>query len=347
MNMKRIISLFVLSTVLLIPVFAQTLPQVAAVVNLIRSEPIPVAQLRTEVEALERANGRSLTAGERREVLDVMINEKLVMQAAERDRITVSDNEVNQQLQEFRNQVAQEIGRQPTDAEFAQVIRNSYNVEMPAFREQVRKQLIINKYMMAKRQSDLQNIRAPTDAEIVNHFSLTRTQYVRPDTVRITMIQVPFTDTASKTRARTVADRLVREIGNNAGRFDEAMLRGQSPGADYRASDAGYIFRNLETQQAAGAAFMTAAFSLRQGEVSGLLETPSFFCIIKVTESYAQKNLELDDIILGYGVTVREYIRAGLTQQIQQEVLTRVTEELVTELRRGNPFTIYENNLNW
>jgi parvulin-like peptidyl-prolyl isomerase len=346
--MKRIISLFILGTALLVPVFAQLNLQVAAVVNLTRSEPITVGQYRTEVETMEKQAGRTLTGTERRQVLDVMINEKLVMQAAERDRITVSDSEINQQLQELRNQMAQALGRQPTETEFAQAIRNEAGVELPAFRDQLRKQLTIQKYMMAKKQNDLQNIRAPTEADIVNTYNLSRTQFVRPDTVRVSMVQVPFTDAVSKTRARTIADRLAREIGNSPERFDEALLRGQSPATDYEAGDAGYLPRNLEAQQLVGQEFMVAAFSMRQGEVSRLLEGPRGFQIIKITETYAQKNLELDDIFqLGSRVTVRDYIRSALTQQIQQEVLTRISQELVTELRRGNPYQIFEANLNW
>jgi foldase protein PrsA len=348
MNMKRIINLFVLGLIVFTPVFAQIDLQVVAIVNLTRSEPITVRQHRTEVEIMERQAGRSLTASEKRQVLDVMINERLVMQASERDRITVTDNEVNQQLQELRSQLAQSLGRQPTEAEFAQAIRNESGMELPAFREQLRKQLLIQKYMMAKKQSDLQNIRVPTEADIVNTYNLTRTQFVRPDTVRVSMINVPFTDAASRTRARTIADRLTREIGNDAGRFDEALLRGQSSTADYQAGDAGYLPRNMEAQQQVGQEFMEVAFSMREGEVSRLLEGPRGFQIIKITETYAQRNLELNDIFqLGSRVTVRDYIGNVLLQQNQQEVLTRVTQELVAELRRGNPFQIFENNLNW
>jgi parvulin-like peptidyl-prolyl isomerase len=348
MNMKRITSFFILSTVLLISVFAQINLQPAALVNLIRSEPITVGELRTEVEKYEREAGRPLTAAERRQILDILINNKLVLQAAERDRITVSDNEINQQLQEFRSQMAQSIGRQPTDAEFAQAIRNEAGMELPAFREQIRKQLTMQKYMLAKKQNDLQNIRQPTDAEIVNTYNLTRTNFVRPDTVRVSIINVPFTNAATRTSARVIADRLVREIGNNPERFDEALLRGQAATADYQAGDAGYLPRNLEAQQQVGQEFMDVAFSLRQGEVSRLLEGPRGFQIIKITETYAQRNLELNDIFqLGSRITVREYIGNVLLEQIQQEVLTRIQQELITELRRGNPFQIFENNLNW
>ncbi|MDR0312832.1 MAG: peptidyl-prolyl cis-trans isomerase [Treponema sp.] len=346
--MKRIISLFILGTVLLIPAFAQIDLQPAATVNLIRTEAITVRQLRTQVETLERQAGRAFTAAERRQVLDVMINEKLVLQAAERDRITVSDGEVNQQLQELRTQLAQNIGRQPTDAEFAQAVRNEFGMELPAFREEMRKQLIFQKYIMAKKQADIQNIRVPTEADIANYYNLTRTQFVRPDTVRVTMIEVGFTDVASKARARVVADRLVREIGNNAARFDEAVQRGMASGGDYNAGDAGYLPRNLEAQQNMGQEFMTVAFALRQGDISGLLEGPRGFYIIKITETYAQKNLELSDIFqLGAPYTVRDFIGNALLEQNQQEVLDRITQELLTELRRGNPFQIFENNLNW
>jgi parvulin-like peptidyl-prolyl isomerase len=347
--MKRIINLFILGAVLLIPAFAQIDNlQVVAIVNLIRSVPITVRQHRTEVETMERQAGRALTATEKRQVLDIMINEILVMQAAERDRITVTDNEINQYLQELRAQLAQNIGRQPTAAEFALAVRNEYGMELPAFREQMRKQLIMQKYLVDKKQSELQAVRIPTEADIVNAYNLTRTQFVRPDTVRVSLIKVPFTDTASKTRARVIADRLVREIGNNAGRFDEAILRGQSPSADYQAGDLGFLPRNMAAQQQVGQEFMEAAFTLRQGEISRLLESPNGFCIIKITETYSQKNLELDDIYeLGSAFTVRDYIGNALLQQNQTEVLTRVTQELVTELRRGNPFQIFESNLNW
>ncbi len=63
-------------------VFAQSDLQPAAIVRLNGTEPITVKQLRTQVETLERTNGRTLTAAERREVLDLMIDQKLIQQAA-------------------------------------------------------------------------------------------------------------------------------------------------------------------------------------------------------------------------------------------------------------------------
>jgi parvulin-like peptidyl-prolyl isomerase len=329
--------------------FTQSDLQPVAIVRLTKSEPITVKQYRTEVERMEKQAGRALDTAERRQVLDVMINEKLAIQAAERDKIIVSENEINQQLQNLRASLAQRVGRQPTDAEFTVAVRNETGLELPAFREQLRRQLITQKYLLSKKQSLFNSIVPPTETDIVNTYTLAKTQFIRPETVRFSMIQVPFgADSGTKTKAKSLADQLMQEIGSNPAKFDEAMIRGQTPNSGYQAGDGGYLPRNLEAQQVAGQDFINTAFSLKQGEVSKLIEGVRGYQIIKVTETYGQKSLELDDVFqLGSRMTVRDYIGNALLQERQQAVIERATQELVTELRTGNPFQIFENNLKW
>jgi parvulin-like peptidyl-prolyl isomerase len=329
--------------------FAQTDLQPAAIVNLIKSEPITVKQFRTEVERLEKGAGRTLTEPQRREVLDGMINERLAIQAAERDKITVAESEVNRQIDQLRTQMVQAIGRQPTEAEFATAIRNESGLEMAAFRDQVRRQLITQKFLMSKKQSSFENIKVPNEQEIVNTYNLTKSQFVRPDTVRFSMIQVSYgADAAAKTRAKELADRLVREIGSSASKFDEVVLRGQSPNSGYQSGDGGYLPRNLDAAQVVGQEFINVAFGLKQGEVSKMMEGLRGYQIIKITETYAQKNLELDDIYqLGTRMTVRDYIGNFMLQERQMEALSKATQELVAELRAGKTFQVFERNLIW
>jgi len=347
--MKRIAFLTVFSCLLTIGGFAQADLQAVATINLLRTEAISVRQLRTEVERMEKSTGRTLTEQQRREVLDAMINERLAIQAAERDKITVSESEVNRQIDQLKAQMVQAIGRQPTDAEFATAIRNESGLEMPAFREQVRRQLITQKYLMSKKQSTLENIKIPTEAEIVSTYNLTKAQFVRPDTVRFSMIQVGYgADATAKTRAKELADRLVKEIGTSASRFDEVVLRGQAPNSGYQAGDGGYLPRNMEAAQVVGQEFINVAFSLKQGEVSKLMEGARGYQIIKISETYAQKNLDLDDIYqLGTRMTVRDYIGNAMLQERQMKVLSEATQELVAELRAGKTFQVFERNLVW
>jgi len=364
--MKRYFILFILAVFSTMIAVAQADLQPVALVNLTKSEPITVKQLKTEIEkyawqSLVARLGRIPTAAEinrevqncsldtKRQVLEVLINDKLAMQAAERDKITVTDNEVNQQITQLKAQMAQTIGRQPTDEEFATAIKNETGQDLPAFRDTLKRQGIVQKYLLSKKQNLFASMKQPTDQEVVNVYNLSKAQFVRPEMVRFSMIQVPYgADTASKNKAKELADRLIRDIGSDPSKFDEAVIRGQAPNSGYQAGDGGYVPRNAEAQQAAGANFMNAAFSLRQGEVSKLIEGVGGYQIIKITESLPQKALELDEITApGSRVTVRQYIAANLLNQVQQETLDRASRELITELRAGNPFRIMENNLNW
>ena len=364
--MKRFPILLLLVVCTGMTVFAQIDLQQVAIVRLTKSEPITVRQLKTELEKLawqslvERLKRVPTTAElnrevqnssteTRRQVLDVIINERLALQAAERDRITVTDNELNQHLTQLRASMAQTIGRTPTEEEFAQAIKNETGQDLPAFRDTMRRQAIVQKYLLNKKQDQFTSISPPSEAEIVSFYNLSKAQFVRPDTVRFSMIQVSYgPDATSKSRAKELIDRLYRDIGSNPAKFDEAVVNGQSPNSGYRAGDGGYLPRNLLAQQTAGAEFVNTAFSLRQGEVSKVIEGVPGYQIIKITETHSQKALELDDIAeLGTRMTVRQYIGANLTQQRQNEVLARATQELVRELRTGNPFQIMENNLNF
>jgi parvulin-like peptidyl-prolyl isomerase len=278
-----------------------------------------------------------------------MINEKLALQAAERDKITITENEINQRIQQYRAAMAQQLGRQPTDAEFTTELRNQMGLELPAFREQLRRQMITEKYLMFKKENLFKAIKTPTDAEILNTYTLMKSRFVRPETVRFSMVQIPFgADAASKAKAKALADQLVRDIGSNPAKFDEAVVKGQAPNSGYQAGDGGYLPRNPEAQQVVGQEFMNTAFSLKQGEVSKLMEGVRGYQIIKVTETYDQKNLEIDDIFqLGTRMTVRDYIGNSMLQERQQRTIEQATQELINELRRGNPFQVMESNLNW
>jgi len=347
--MKRLTLFLLLITLIAAAVFAQSDLQPAATIRLTREEPITVRQLRTEVDRLQTATGQTLTVAQRREVLDHMINERLVLQAAARDRVTVTENEVNQQIQQLRAVLAQNIGRQPTDAEFAQAVRNEYNMEVNTFREQLQRQLLVQKYLLTSKGIIINSVRVPTEQEITEQYNLVRTQLVRPETVRFNMIMVPFgADAASRTAARQTADRLHREIGSNPSKFDELSARGAAPNSGYQAGDAGFIPRNQEARNAIGQNLLDAAFSTRQGQVSNVIEGLQGFCIIKVTENHAQKNLELDDIFqLGTRMTVRDYIGQMMLNERQQAALLQASEELVAELRAASTIRINENNLNW
>ena len=363
--MKRLFIFSVFFFFLTVLGFTQADLQPVATVNLIRTEPILVRQLRTEIERftwamlaqqLERPPSAeeinrataSFSEEQRRQVLETVIDQRLVLQAAERDRVIVTDNELNQRIQQLRSMLAQQLGRPPTEEEFAQAVRNDSGLEVPAFREQMQRQMVMDKYIMSQKQSLFENARAPTEAEINNVYNLSRSQFVRPETVRYSMIRVPYgSDAASRTRARELAERLLREIGNSSARFNETQARATAPNSGYVRDD-GYLPRNMEAAQIVGQEFMTTAFELRPGQISRVMEGRQGFQIIMITEHHAFSNLELNDVLMfGTNITVRDYIGQQLLMRQQQDIILRATQEVITELRAAGSFQIIERNLRW
>jgi parvulin-like peptidyl-prolyl isomerase len=351
--MKRLLSICLFFLLIAGLGFAQTDLQTIATVNLIRSEPIIVKQLRTETEKIE--SGRTLSTEEKRnlrlEILNLMIDEKLLLQAAEQERISVSDNDVNAYFQQIRASITQSLGKRPTDAEFATLIKSQTGMELPAYRDLIRKQLIAQQYLRLKKPNLEASIQAPTEAEIQSTYNLYKTQFVQPDTVRFSYIQVPLANgaaAAEKTRARETVDRLYREIGSNPAKFDETVIRGQTQGAGYISEEGRYLPRNPQLLESVGQEFLNVAFSLPQGAISGVIETPQGFLIIKVTGTYEMKTLSLNDVLLQPGppMTVREQIVGTLTQRRAQEATMQAQEEIIAELRgRRNAVSIRENFL--
>ena len=349
--MKRAIFLLFLGFFPAIFGFAQTDLQAVATISLTKTESISVKQLRTEVERMEKGTGRPLSQSERLDLLNVMINERLAVQGAEKDRVTITENEVNAQIQELRNSMAQTIGRQPTDAEFSKAILDNSGMDLTTFRDSLRRQMITQKYLMTKKDSIFKAIKLPTEEEIRSAYTLNKASFVRPETVRFSMIQVPYgADAAARTKAKALADNLAREIGTSASKFDEVVVRGQTANSGYQAGDGGYMPRTADAQMVVGQNFLNTAFSLKQGEVSKLMEgvPGTGYQIIKLTESYGMKTLELSDIVqLGTNMTVRDYIGNAMLQERQQLALAQATQELVADLRKASTIRIFENNIKW
>jgi parvulin-like peptidyl-prolyl isomerase len=330
---------------------AQNDLKTVATVTLTKTEPITVKMLKEQVRQLESALGQPINAEMRREVLDGMINERLALQAAERDKITASDAEVNQQFSELRAQFGQMLGRPATDTEFAAALKQQTGMDISAYREQAKKMLTVQKYLLAKKQDVLRSIKEPTDTEIAKEYELASADLIQPETLEFSAIVFPVNNDAEKNKKRDEANKMAREVNGSPDTFDEKLQRGRASNAGYNMSQRSILQKNTAGQQRAGQTFMDEAFGLAQGKVSKVLEIPSGqargYYIIKVTAKYPKKFLTLDDVHLGYGETVKNVLRGSVMQKRQQEVIARAQQELVTELRKGSPYKIFEENLNY
>lgn len=313
---------------------------VVASVQLTRPEPIYLKELQSEIVQMEKQTGAALTPEQRQQVLDVMINQRLALQAAARDGIKVTDGELEQQFQALRDTVRQALGRDPTDEEFTTIVKNETGMDVRTYRDTLRRQLLMQRYLVSKKKALIETVREPTDKDVADYYSNNREKFIRAEGVRLGIIHIPAQNEA-------LANRLIREIGSSAAKFDEKVEESRAPNSGYEAR-VGFFERNQQNRQIYGQALVDSIFSLEQGKVSQLIKNSQGFFILKVTNNYPFKTLGLsDEIQPETGRLLKEYILALLRQEYQLAAYARAEQELVSELRSITPvpYQVFKQNL--
>ena len=345
--------------------FAQIDLQPVAIVRLSKTEQISVKQFKeyiswlTITKALSTQNiNAALTDNEKRGALDELGNQFLACQAAEQEKITVSDREINQyfdqSIKTFSDGLAQMIGHTPTDAEIDTELRNRTGMNRASYKELMKRTLLTENYLKVKKQGLFEAIKQPTEAEIQTIYndakgkSIFDNGFMRPDTAKVRMLVAPFRNPGEKTAAQTTANNLSREIGSDPGKFDEAARNFRLPNSGYLSGDA-FVYRDERIRQIMGAAFVDAVFALKQGAVSRVVERPDGFYIIKIMETYRPKTLTLDDIYNledPRSTTVKQTILNAELQRRFMATLQQASEELVTELKKKGSIQIMDDTYN-
>ena len=349
--------------------FAQIDLQPVAIVRLSKTEQITVKQFKeyiswltvTKAMSTQNPNAR-LTDIERRQALEELGNQYLACQAAEQEKITVTDREINQyfdqSIKSFSDGLAQMMGRAPTDAEIDTELRNRTGMTRASYKEIMRRTLLTENYLKVKKQGLFEAIKPPTEAEILGIYndvkgkSIFENGFIRPDTARVRMLIVPYRNAGEKGAAQSKANELAKKIGTDPGTFDEAARDFTKPNSGYISGDA-FIYKDERIRQAMGGAFVDAVFALKQGAVSRVVERPEGFFIIKVMETYRSKTLVLDDVYNledPRSITVRQTIAGAEMQRRFMNTLQQASEELVTELKKKGSVQIMDatyNSITW
>jgi parvulin-like peptidyl-prolyl isomerase len=343
-------------------VFGQIDLQPVAIVRLSKTEQISVKQFKdyvswltvTKVMSTGNTNTK-LTEEEKRLALDELGNQFLACQAAERDKITVTSREIDQyfdqSMKNFSGSLAQLLGRTPTEAEVDTELKNRTGMTRASFKDIMRRSLVTENYLKIKKRALFEAVKQPTDAEIQAFYdkekgkSILEGGFSRPDTIGIKLILIPITNNPN---ARIIANNLAKQIGSDPGRFDEVARDSQKPNSGYVTGNA-YWYKHEKVRESIGATFYDAAFRLKQGEVSPLLEKPDGFCIIKVVETYRAKTLALDDIYYledPRNTTIKQAIITAEAQRRLMLALEQASKELVAELRKSGSIEIKNDTYN-
>lgn len=349
--MKRFVFSAALVLMLAGAAYAQSDLQPIANVKLQKSEPITMKQLKARIEAYQKELGRSMTLDDRKQVLDMLINERLVVQAAERDGLKISDSEVNQN---FTQMISQQVNRPVTEIEFAQMVkektgmqlddfmRNQNGMTVAEYKSFLKSQLLAQRYVMAKHQAELQSVAGPTDTEIRSNYDLYKQNFVQPDMLKLFLVMVPKGDNIADSRAK-LAD-LQKQLRDKPASANELKIKSQSASSGYQAGET-YINKDPAVPQQIGITLdVLKIFAMGTNDVSDIFETPKDFRVFMVQDKYPAKILELSDVVRpGTTVTVYEYIKGNLMSQAQNNLYNKFLNQMINDLRKPENYQILKS----
>lgn len=342
--MRRILPIFFAAIGLAALGAQTTIDKPAATIKLTRQEVISVRQIKTDVERLEKATGTKFTAAQIKQVLDARVNSMLFIQFCEREKISVSDTDVNNALAQMKAN----LGAKATDADLEAALKTSGVFVEP--KVYVRQRLLFESYVQTKRADELKAVLVqPTADEILKAYDLAKASLVRPDTMRVSVLYV---DTRGKSDAdaKNAKDALLAiasALRLNPAKFDEYMLRA-GDAAGYKAIPSLYLEKTSQNRTLFGADLFDATFKLKQGEISSVVESPTGFRIVRANEFLPQKQLGLADPVPGnQNITVQEYLAYQVASDKEAKFMDRLEAELIQKLRVEASIKTFDENLTW
>jgi parvulin-like peptidyl-prolyl isomerase len=323
---------------------AQTIDKPVATVKLIRQEIYSQRQFKADIERIEAAIKQKVPADARRKIVEGQVNAILFKQYCEREKIIVSEAEVTGALNELKAQ----LGPGTDDARLEANLRaQGIFTELRAY---ARQQLLLNRYMQIKKADELKAFKMPTADEILKEYDLQKSNLVRPDTARVSVIygDLRGLPDADRKKSQALFRDMAAQLRNNPAKFDEYVLRAVDPSAGYKAEMSVPIEKTPQSQSVYGADFLEKVFSLKPGEISGLVEGETGLQIVRFNELLPQKQLTLSDTIPGQAnATVQDLIAYQLAQQKQAALVEKLQADLIVLLLKEGTVKIYDENLSF
>jgi len=263
------------------PVPAQ-LPDVVARVN---GEAINKAELENAVKGLEGRAGGPVPADQRdrvyRGVLDDMIAYRLLVQEVKARKIIVPESDIDAQIAQIRTQFQ-------TDAQFQQAL-TMQKMTLAAVRDDARSELGVEKLV----ETEIAGKIAVTPEAVTDFYQKNQDKFQQGARVRAShiLIAVPDTaDAAAKQQAKTKAEAVLKDLKGGKDFAAAAKESSQDPGSAPSGGDLGFFEQGQMVPP-----FEQAAFALKPGAMSELVESPFGFHIIKVAEKQDARVVPLEE----------------------------------------------------
>jgi parvulin-like peptidyl-prolyl isomerase len=314
---------------------------------------VSVNQLKKALVPFEAQAKRSLTLDERKLVLDKLVVTLLIGQAAERDKVFVSDAEVKSEIASTEKQLgaATNLGRDMTEAELQQYVKTSGGT-WEDYLKSIRENRILINYTLAKRKGLMEGVKPVTDQDVQDYYDSNKGSFFADDMMSIRHLFIDthlLTSKEDRDKASKRAQDIYKELKGGAAFGDLVMKYSEDTASKYKGGEIGMLLRsNTQQKQFYGNDFFDTVFRLKKGETSSVIQSNLGYHIVQVVSRFDAKLLSLDDKVPPLNQTVvRDYIKSNLGMQRQREALAKALDELVVDLKKQAEIKVFDDNLNW
>ena len=260
----------------------EKLPEVIARVN---GESVTRKEVEDWVHNLEQRAGGPVPAEQRDRIyrggIDQIVGYKLLVQEAKARKIDVPDDEVNAKLDEVKKQF-------PSEDIFMQTLIER-KLTIDQMKADARRDIAIARLIDAEIASRV----ALKPTQVEEFYKNNQAQFQQPERVRASHILIRFpegADAAAKAQAKTKAQKILKEV--KAGKDFAALAKQHSEdGSAQNGGDLGFFPQG----QMVGP-FNDAAFRLKPGTTSDLVETEFGYHIIRVAEKQPGRTVPLEEV---------------------------------------------------
>jgi peptidyl-prolyl cis-trans isomerase C len=202
-------------------------------------------------------------------ILENLIDAEVLYQQSQKEGIKVDDQAINEQIKKMKKRFSDETA-------YKKAIERMH-VSEKEFRTEIQRALAINQLI----DTNVRQKITVTDEESKKYYNNNSNLFKQPEQVKISLIWIKVTpddEESKKIQARKKIEMVQKKVkqGEDFGKLAKAYSEG--PNAQ-REGAWGYLKRGKSADP-----IRDAAFALKVGEVSGIIETKSGYHLIKVND---------------------------------------------------------------
>jgi len=218
------------------------------------------------------------------ELLESLIGNELLYQESQKSGIKVEEKEINEAY-EAQKQKAQF----KTDAEFEEALKQSKR-SITSYRDQIKQGLAIDHFIKNKFTDNT----IISDLEAKKYYDDNPSYFQQPAKVRASHIMIMVdskADQPKKDEARKKIEQVMKRLKDGEDFAALAKEVSQDPSTKENGGDLNYFSKG----QIGSQSFEDAAFALKKGEISDIVETGSGYHIIKLTDKMDAKTISYEE----------------------------------------------------